>query len=236
MRRVAIFVEGQGELIFVREFLLKWHSYNVDLECRALRGGNMPYPVDYDFPNDSAPLHFQLINVGTDVTVLSQIIRHEQRLYNAGYELIVGLRDMFSEDYIKIVKNRSVNQAENDNFYNGALATIQAKAFQASKIKFCFAIMEIEAWWLGIPSLWTDLEEPVRKQFGDAFATPESVFHPAVLIKNIQQSRQKEYTKHNTEVESIIGKIAREDYAELYDSQRCPSFCEFVGHIQPQLN
>lgn len=234
MRRVAIFVEGQAELIFVREFLLKWHSYDVDLECRALRGGNVPHPVDYDYPNNFAPLHFQLISVGTDVAVLSQILRHEQRLYNAGYESIVGLRDMFSEDYIKIVKNRSVNQTENENFYSGALATIQAKAFQATKIKLCFAIMELEAWWIGIPSLWKGIDNTIKKQHQTSFEEPESIFHPAVFVDQLFQAQQSTYKKKKGEVESIVGRISREDYVELLGSQRCPSFCEFVQHLHLQ--
>lgn len=236
MRKVAIFVEGQSELIFVREFLLQWFNYNVDIECFALRTGDAIYAPEYPFPNTQAPLHFQIINANSDIAVLTQIFRHEQQLYNAGYEIIIGLRDMFSEAYIKTVKNRTINLSENALFREGVINTIRQKAVNAEAIRFCFAIMEIEAWWLGIPTLWADLEEPVRKQFGDAFADPESVFHPAVLIKNIQQSRQKDYTKHNTEVESIVGKISREDYVELHDSRRCPSFCEFVGYIQPQLN
>lgn len=42
MIKTAIFVEGQTELIIVREFLLKWFDYGISLNCFNLfkRGGS----------------------------------------------------------------------------------------------------------------------------------------------------------------------------------------------------
>ena len=232
MKRVAIFVEGQSELVFVREFLLKWFNYDVDLECRALRYGDETHKVDYDFPNAVAPCHFQIINVGMDGLVLPQILRQERRLYNVGYELIIGLRDMFCELYIKKVKDRTMDLIVNDAFIKENLLTINEKDVNADQIRLCFAIMEIEAWWLGISSLWEDIDPITREQYKLDFASPESVFHPAVLIKKLCQAKGKEYDKHQGEVESIVGKIEREHYVDLHESQRFPSFCEFVNYIQ----
>lgn len=236
MRKIAIFVEGQTELLFVYDFLLKWHDYQVSIKCLSLFKKENNLPIWRDFDNTSAQFQVRLVSVGMDENVIVRILEEEKGLYDQGYELIIGLRDMYSEQYLKNVKNKPVDSTLTEKIRQATITTIQTRAKRPDAIKFCFAIMEIEAWWLGIPTLWTDLKDTIRKQFGDAFADPESVFHPAVLIKNIRQSQQKDYKKHNTEVESIVRKISREDYAELHDSQRCPSFCEFVGYIQPQLN
>ncbi len=234
MRRVAIFVEGQSELIFVREFLLKWFDYQVDLECRNLFTDEKFDRADYDFSNPSANVHFQVINVGMDGNVLSRILSREQYLYNAGYEKIIGLRDMYSGDYKKIVQDRTVDLQVNGRFKQGTLVSINQKAKQPGQIRFCFAIMELEAWWIGIPSLWENIDFELKQQNERWFSFPESVFHPAVFIDNLFQSKNNTYKKKKAEVESIVGKISREDYVDLYDSQRCSSFCEFVQYVQPQ--
>lgn len=234
MRRVAIFVEGQSELIFVREFLLKWFDYQVDLECRNLFTSEKFDRADYDFSNPGADVHYQIINVGMDGNVLSRILSREQYLYNAGYEKIIGLRDMYSGEYKKIVQDRMVDLQVNDRFRQGTLASISQKAKQPGQISFCFAIMELEAWWIGIPSLWGSIDPELKQQNESCFSFPESVFHPAVFIDQLFQSNSNTYKKKKAEVESIVGKILREDYVDLHGSQRCPSFCEFVQYVQPQ--
>ena len=167
-----------------------------------------------------------------DGLVLPQIFRQERRLYNVGYELIIGLRDMFCELYIKKVKDRTIDLIENNTFVRENLLTIRENAVHADQVKLCFAIMELEAWWLGIPSLWEDIDPITKEQYELDFASPESVFHPAVVIKKLCQAKGKDYDKHKGEVESIVGKIEREHFVDLHESQRCPSFCEFVNYIQ----
>ena len=51
MRRIAIFVEGQSEQIFVRALLLKiLDPASICIECWALRGDNMEaVPYKYGF-------------------------------------------------------------------------------------------------------------------------------------------------------------------------------------------
>ena len=64
MKKIAIFVEGQTELIFVREYLLKQFEYQgIDLECRNLFKDEKIQSAEYDFPNNEAEIHFQIINV-----------------------------------------------------------------------------------------------------------------------------------------------------------------------------
>jgi hypothetical protein len=99
MKKTVIFVEGQTELIFVREYLLKWFEWQVDLECTKLtRYGDFEY-AEYNFPNATAEQHFQIIDVGNDTSVLTKILKYEKRMRELGYDKLIGLRDMYSEIY-----------------------------------------------------------------------------------------------------------------------------------------
>lgn len=234
MRRIAVFVEGQTELIFVREFLLKWFDYQVDIECRNLLTDERFNRAEYDFPNPTATIHIQVINVGMDGNVLPRILSREQYLYNLGYELIIGLRDMYSYEYRKKVKSQTVDSDTIQRFQQEIINSIQQRAKHPDLIRFCFAIMELETWWIGIPSLWEDVDPSFRQQNEHKFASPESIFHPAMFVDQLFRTKQQTYSKHKGEVESIVGRISREDYVDLHSSQRCPSFCEFVHHVQPK--
>lgn len=236
MRKVAVFVEGQTELIFVRGFLLEWFEYQIKLECRNLLTENNLHNAGHSFENPLAKIHVLLFNVGMDENVLARILDREQELYNSGFEVIVGLRDMYSEKYKKEAKTQRVDIDLTEKFRQNTAKTIQQRARQPGSIKFCYAVMELEAWWLGVPTLWENLDSGLREQHQNEFLMPESVFHPAGFIRILLQSQQKTYKKHKSEVESIVGKITREDYLDLHSSQRCPSFCEFVQYIQPHEN
>ncbi len=109
MRKFAIFVEGQTELITTREFLLREFEYAVDIECRTLFKLSQLKKISYDYPNPSAEFHFQILNVGNDNAVLKRILDREQFMWNSGYEKIIGLRDMYSKAYredSKIIDDR----------------------------------------------------------------------------------------------------------------------------------
>jgi hypothetical protein len=231
MRKVAIFVEGQTELIFVRQFLLTWFEYQLTLECRNLLKGEDFRRAGHNFANPSANIYILLTNVGMDESVLSRILEREQELYQDGYGLIIGLRDMYSEKYRKVVKNQTIDVRVNDKFRQMRAMTIQKQAKRPESIRFCFAIMELETWWLGISSLWDNLNINTKEQYKKEFAAPEEVFHPAELVNKLFQARGQTYSKRKSEVESLVGQISREHFFNLHASQQCASFCEFVGHL-----
>ena len=117
MRKVCVFVEGQTELIFVREFLLKWYEYqDISIACYQLIGNNT-LPAEYDFSMQDASVYYQLVNVGNDNKVLSWLLNRVGTLKNEGYEMIIGLRDMYCEYYRKNSKtiDLELNQRIIDN-------------------------------------------------------------------------------------------------------------------------
>jgi hypothetical protein len=239
MKKIAIFVEGQTELIFVREYLLKQFEYQgIDLECRNLFKDEKIQSAEYDFPNKEAKVHFQIINVGNDTSVLQRILKREQLLWNAGYERIIGLRDMYSSDYIEAMKQpREIKPELNRKFIEGTNKTLEQKAKEPQNIKFHFAIMELEAWFLGIPELWERKgisNQSIKDKIGFDLSTidPETTFlHPAETIKDILKIINEPYRKQASEVESLVSCIEKQDFEDLQNSQKCNSFKEFTSNL-----
>ena len=239
MKKIAIFVEGQSELIFVREYLLKQFEYQgIDLECRNLFRDENIQSAQYDFPNANAKIHFQIINVGNDSSVLQRILKREQLLWNAGYDRIIGLRDMYSSDYIQAMKQpREIKPELNQKFIEGANKTLEQKAIKPQNIKFHFAIMELEAWFLGIPKLWERkgitnqiIQEKLKYNLSET--DPEITFlHPAETVKEILKIVNESYRKQASEVESLVSCIEKQDFEDLQNSQKCNSFKEFTSNL-----
>jgi hypothetical protein len=170
--------------------------------------------------------------------VLSRILKREQLLWNAGYERIIGLRDMYSKDYIVAMKQpREIKPELNQKFIEGVNKTIEKNAKNPEKIKFLFAIMEIEAWLLAIPNIWIKKgvsQEQLKKVFKVDYQTidPETTFvHPAEIIKAILKTINENYGKHASEVESLVSHINKQDFEALEQSNRCHSFKTFTHSV-----
>lgn len=240
MRKLAIFVEGQAEFITVREFLLREFGYIASIECRTLFTARELRKAPYDYVNPTAQCHFQVINVGNDAAVLTRILEREQAMWNAGYEKIVGLRDMYSEAYRE--KARQIDPAITQRFIDGANDTLRQKAKFPEKIRFCFAIMEVEAWFLGMLTLFRKLDARLtveyiktHLQFDLAALDPETAFfHPAVRMDDIYQLVGRRYDKHQGDIEALASYLAKEDYTNLLASGKCHTFELFYRALEIQ--
>jgi hypothetical protein len=157
MKKIAIFVEGQTELIVVREHLLRWFNYSdIEIECRTLFVDSKFHKVPYDVPSPTPQYHFQIINVGSDSLVLSRILKREALMWHAGYDKIIGLRDMYSQEYRE--RSSVIDARVNADFINAHRQTIDAKAQKPAQIVVQFAIMETEAWFLGLTQIFEKLD------------------------------------------------------------------------------
>ncbi len=223
MIKTAIFVEGQTELIFVRELLLKIFEYqNIALDCYTLFTDHDFHPAEYSFPNSEAEYFFQIINVGNDSAVLTRILRRENSMWKAGFSRIIGLRDMYSSEYRAIVQNHAIDKDANQKFIDGTRKQIKSK-----NIHFCFAIMEVEAWFLGLRGTFEKMNQQLTVAFIaekpginlDTIDPEETFIHPADDIDAIFQLVGENYKKTKGEVNAFISHIAKEDYYELLESE-----------------
>jgi len=234
--KVAIFVEGQTELIFVREYLLRKYDYKITIECRTLFTDSDYRTTKYDYTNSSSDLVVSIINVGNDVAVLSRIKKRENYMWKSGYDKIIGFRDMYSEKYKE--SSNVINANITNRFIDGYNDQI-SKLSKPAKVKLYFAIMEIEAWFLALTSVLERIDNRLtvnfiltRLRIDLNNIDPETeFFHPAQKLDDIYKLINQRYKKKEDDVEAILSKIGKEDYQELNGINKCNSFTKFFFEI-----
>lgn len=236
MKKVAIFVEGQGEQIFVRYLLIHLlDPAKFSFECLRLRAKQLE-DAPYSYGSEDAEVYFQIVNVQGDTGVLQTIRRREKGLLAEGYSKIIGLRDMYSEAYRDIAAGK-IDDAVTQRFIKGANDTI-ATMSQPEKIHLHFAIMEFEAWWLCMYTLLAKIDsqltvEYIAEQLGYDLSTLDAetaFFHPVATLNQILSLVGGRYEKHFSEVESIMSKMTFDDICEILlgeNPPRCNSFKRF---------
>lgn len=238
-RKIAILVEGQAEYIFVRDFLCCWYEYDatkMGLECYAFRS-EQTHEVPYSFGSRNSETFYQIYNVGNDRSVLSKMLKEAPRLKNVGFQRIVGLSDMFSDAYHQIARNRCISKKINEQFIQ-AHQEVLANSEQSDVLCYHFAIMEVEAWFLGMYPYLRRIDIRLSPQLIftslgiDVTQDPETTFyHPAVILDKIYRLAGKHYGKHDDDVCRILSILKKQDYRMLLDSGKCNSFKEFVKDI-----
>lgn len=232
MHRVALFVEGQAEQIFIREMLLRryaYHAEEVSICCLKLVAERFE-SAEYDYGSDNALNHYLIINAGNDNKVLSAMLRRRAGLVSEGFRLIIGLRDMYCS-YYREQSPVAVNPQLNHEIILAARRQIVDAGL--TDVKIDFAIMEVETWMLALLDKWrgTLSDEDIRQ-----FLLPnnplESIYHPSEVVKAFTGVMGNPYDKHASQVNSIMARIEWEDYRALYLSRRCPSFTAFVDDLE----
>lgn len=242
--KIAIFVEGQTELIFVRDMLLKVFEYNnIHLECYNLFTDTKHEKAEYAVLNCEAEFCFEINNVGNDNRVLQAILKREQLMWHLGFDRIIGLRDMYSRHYKETIAEKgnpnAIDTAINQEFIAGSNATIRKQAKQPDKIFFHYSIMEIEAWILGMYCIFEEFDalltsEYIKEKLGFDLTeanVAEAFFRPAEVLGNILDLSAEKYEKSKSDINSIAAKIDKIYFQDLLDSGRCPSFNHFYGSL-----
>lgn len=238
-RKVAVFVEGQTELVFVREFLVKWFGYDssmIGFDCYNLLRSEF-YDAAYTFGSLDSENYYMLVNVGNDCSVLSKIRDRMNHLDTLGYQLVIGLRDMYSAQYIKDAQARRIDDAVTQIHIDAAKEQI-AQMEKNEKVDFHFAIMEVEAWLLGMHKFLQAIDEKLTPAFimqnagVNLSENPEtSFFHPAAELAKIYGLIGKTYDKHETDIASIMASLEVEDFTNLMQSGHCQTFKTFAESL-----
>lgn len=242
--KVAVFVEGQTEQIFVSDFLLKWYNYDdaiIGFECVAARGTTL-FRGGYTTYGSPASENFFLIrNIGNDESVISRMQEEAENMIEKGYRLIIGLRDMYSQDYSNKVRTspKRIDQQLNQRYIDSAKGVL-ANHPQACLLRIHHAIMEVEAWLLGMPSCLLGLDSAITTDYirsqGYTFVDdqdPETtLFHPTAEIAKLGRSLNiQPYHKHNYEIINMCNHLKRSDYESLMQSGKCQSFNLFAQEL-----
>lgn len=237
MKKIAIFTEGQSEQIFVRHFLTQvigWEK--ISFECWKLYANRMD-PAPFKYAGEKAEIHFFILNVTNDERLLSAVNDREKRFIQKGYEKIIALRDMHSQKYSKR-SGGVIDEGITRIFIENANMTIKNMS-NPSRIKMHFAIMELEAWFLGMYNMFERLNPALSIDyiegelgFNLSVIDPQTeFFKPADIVGNILQLIDWQYKKSEHDIESICSQINTNDLCDAFKNGRCSSFRDFYEEM-----
>ncbi len=207
MRRIAFFVEGQTEQIFVNRLIKEiLGTRQINIIQKQFRGGvNIPKVEIVKNSSFSRNPRYEVLifDCGSDNRVKSEILDNMENLRKNGYEMIVGLRDLYPipiDDLEKLERGLK--------FLPNKLRS------EARHFDVIVAIHEIEAWFLAETSHLRKLDRRltgkfIKEKLGfDPYTIdPQSRVHPAKDLDNIYRLVGKSYTKRYHATTRIVNKL-----------------------------
>lgn len=218
MPKLAIFVEGQTELIFLRHLLgylaARREIYIDERELRGKRGVRLLKFIHHrPRPEPPPPFWVMLCNCGGDSTVVSDMLEQAPSLMAHGYGQILGLRDVYPLPHSKLPQLERTLRA-----------TLQREGPSGISMAIALAVLELEAWFI---AEWhhfavLDLElTPERIQgelgFDPRTESVEHLSHPADFLRQIYRLVGLSYHKRRNEVVELTRAL---DFAHLCGDQR----------------
>jgi hypothetical protein len=154
MKKLAIFVEGQTEQIFV-ESLINYMTDHLQISIEKRRGfggrDNGRLFITLSSPKISNPYYILLVDSSNDGRVLTDIRENFAGLVEQGYNKIIGLRDIYPNSFKDFRKlKRRVNQLVPQGGTTPVL---------------CFAVLEVETWFIAEYSHFTKIHPRLTRKF-----------------------------------------------------------------------
>ncbi len=211
MHKLAIFVEGQTEQIFMARFVKEVANENqVEIVTYKADGGSRKRPRRLrrlaGSTKDGKLYYVQIVDSAADNRVLSDMRDQYQGLVREGFSLVLGLRDVYpqSRDEIPAVRK-------------GIGRFLPKGQVPAHLI---LAIMEIEAWFIAEHTHFAKLHpgisiENANKAIGADVQTMdvETIDHPAATLDKVYKTVGRAYRKQRKRVSKIVDAL---DFDRLY--------------------
>lgn len=207
MKRIAFFVEGQTEQIFVNRLVREILETNhVNIIQKQFRGGasvpKQEIVINRSFSRK--PRYEVLIfDCGSDNRVKSEILDNIVNLRNNGYNLIVGLRDLYP-----------MSIDELDKLEKGLKFLPVKLREEAPYFDIVIAVHEIEAWFLAETNHYQKIDKRLTPKlikkhltFSPFTSDMEMRFHPAKDLDDIYHLVGKSYTKRYGQTQRIVTKL-----------------------------
>jgi hypothetical protein len=153
MNRLAVFVEGYTEIVFVEKIVEEIAGIgNVIIEQKRIRGGaRVPRRITQIKavrPNTGQQYYVLLFDCGGDEQVKSRIQEEHRNLTEKGYSSIIGIRDVRPNFTYEEVPRLKINISK---YIKTSLAPVT----------FILSIMEIEAWFLAETSHFQEIDSSI---------------------------------------------------------------------------
>jgi hypothetical protein len=213
VKKLAIFVEGQTERVFIERLLSEViGTRHLRIESYVAAGGgsagvralNLIQVVD---PISDAKFLATIVDCGSDGRVRSDIADRYNSLVAADYSAIVGVRDVYPD----------VSHADIPKLRTG----LQLGLKQAPiKVLFVLGVMEIESWFLSefthFPRLDSRLTPAVILRhlgFDPQTDDMQLRLHPASDLNDAYHIAGRAYDKSRKRIQKTVDLL---DYAHLY--------------------
>lgn len=235
--KYAVYVEGQAEMLFVADVLQKYSDYNpsvIGIKCINLVADVYK---DLNFPqqgNMDAENYYQIVNVNNDDRIISKLNNDIPNLLNQGFQIVIGLKDVYSKAYEQLCKSPSVNRQIIENLYRIQTCHINTRA---SDFRLHYSIMEFESWMLALIGNYiekkgksiVEVENELSFDLSQDFEC--LLYHPTPKVEDVYRVLGDTYGKHEGELLSFLSSLGKEDYERLRHSGRCASFSKFMDSL-----
>jgi len=225
VKRLAVFVEGQTEQIFMLKMLVAVAgNHKVTVDVIQARGSGTSRAVTLQGQSATNTPYYALIcDCGADSSVASDIRDNYEGLVTAGYHLVLGLRDVYPVPNDKIPDIRT------------SIARIMPKG--AIPVHLVLAVREIEAWFIvedeHYPAIHPELTAALINEkltFDTATVVAEDIDAPAQTLHDAYQLKGRAYHKSRTHVQRTVNAL---NYSRLDTelSIRVAALGELCGHV-----
>lgn len=207
MKRIAFFVEGQTEQVFVNSLIkaiLGTEHINI-IQKQFSGGARVPKQEFVRSASYARKPRYEVLisNCGSDNRVKSEILDNIENLRASGYSMIVGLRDLYP-----------IPIEEYDRLERGLRFLPHRLKKEASHFDIIIAIHEIEAWFLAETNHFRKVDKRLTGQFirehlgfNPYTSNPESRVHPARDLSDIYNLVGKSYTKRYWQVNRLVNRL-----------------------------
>ncbi len=234
-------------MLFVADVLQKYSNYDpaqCGFLCVNLNANNYDRLSNPKQGDVNSTNYYQIVNVNNDNYVISKMNKDIPGLLANGFDIILGLKDVYGDAYKRLLNNqRVIDRTRIEHMYAVQVNSINNRN---SDCRLHFAIMEYESWMLALIDNYVvykgqDIAN-ICQQIGVelTMCDPENdIYHPFPRVKEIFQACGEDYHKREDELLSFLSTLTTDDYEKLRHSGRCASFSKFLdsllGGPMPQL-
>lgn len=207
MKKIAFFLEGKCEQLFVEELISKIIELKqikiTRIECSG-KVNSRSFKVIHTqaSENPNAEFYLLLYNCGNDKQVKSDIRDQLEGLKKAGYTKIIGIRDVYPDASLK----------ELEEFRAGLKTGFVTDGLLS--IVFCLGVMEFEAWLLAEHSHFERIHEKITTarimeelEINLLDYDYSSISQPAKVLQDIYWLEKIPYDKSQATVKKILSAI-----------------------------
>ena len=232
MKKIAFFVEGQTERIFVERLIrevLKGEKISI-ISKRSQGGANVPkQELVHKISFVRNPTLLVLIyDCGADNRVKSEILENMPNLMQSGYSYIVGLRDLYPLPVNDLYRLKSGLKF---------LPTSIGESFRHF-FDIIVVVQEIETWFLAEASHLKRVDRRLTGSyinktlgFNPYTIDPLERKHPAKDLNNIYQLIGRSYSKKHGQVCRLVNKLDF-DNIQRHLRYNMPSLDELIDIIE----